>query len=65
MWKTILNIGRAVTLISILAVVVGIFMLRSSRSFDNGVSVLIYSFLACLASGLITFIAKIIVSQCG
>jgi hypothetical protein len=65
MWKTILNVGRAVTLISAIAFLVGIFMLRSSRSFDNGVSLLFYSFLACVASGLITFIAKIIVSQRG
>jgi hypothetical protein len=65
MWKTILNIGRAVTLISVIAFVVGIFMLRSSSSFDNGVSLVFYSFLACVASGVMTFIAKIIVNQRG
>lgn len=41
------------------------FMLRNPHSFENGATLAFYSFLVCLVSGIITFIARIIVSQRG
>jgi hypothetical protein len=65
MVKTILNIGKAVILISAIALIAALIMVRNPHTFETGATVGFYGFLTFLVAGVITLIAKIIVSQRG